>query len=97
MRDITPAYAFNIPSISDGLALDCHLFIPQSFETAIDPNEKLKWPKKGAIVAHPYAPLGGTQEDPVVMIAVEQLLDMDFVVGTFNFRYLFLTLDFITR
>lgn len=25
-------------------------------------------------------------DDPVVLAAVEQLLDLDFVVGTFNFR-----------
>lgn len=26
-------------------------------------------------------------DDPVVMTIVDQLIDLDFVVGTFNFRY----------
>ena len=26
-------------------------------------------------------------DDPVVMTIVDQLVDLDFVVGTFNFRY----------
>lgn len=53
--------------------------------------------KKGAIVAHPYAPLDGCQDDPVVMAVVERLLEMDLVVLTFNFRCvcLYLGLDFL--
>ena len=43
-------------------------------------------PIKGAIVAHPYAPLGGSYDDPVVQIAVSVLLRTGFVVGTFNLR-----------
>lgn len=41
---------------------------------------------KGAVVAHPYAPMGGCYDDPVVMEVVETLLGKGYVVGTFNFR-----------
>jgi alpha/beta superfamily hydrolase len=40
-----------------------------------------------AIVAHPYAPLGGSYDDAVVDMAASIILKQDFVVGTFNFRY----------
>lgn len=42
--------------------------------------------KKAAIIAHPYAPLGGSFDDNVVQEAAEVLLDHGFIVGTFNFR-----------
>lgn len=112
-NDIVPAYQFTIPSIPDGLTLNCRIYHPSSFnyldhsehserrrsedddltatETA-PARRKPAWRKKGAIIAHPYAPLGGCQDDPVVMAVVEQFLDLDFVVGTFNFRYV--CLDF---
>jgi alpha/beta superfamily hydrolase len=37
-------------------------------------------------VAHPYAPLGGCYDDPVVNFIGAQLLQAGYVVGTFNFR-----------
>jgi alpha/beta superfamily hydrolase len=40
-----------------------------------------------AIVAHPYAPLGGCYDDPVVASMGNALLDAGYIVGTFNFRY----------
>ena len=42
---------------------------------------------KAAIVAHPYAPLGGSYDDSVVLSLVTKLVSMGYVVGTFNFRY----------
>lgn len=86
MHDIWPAYQFTIPSLADSTALDCRIYHPQSFvgegiKATIKP-----WNPKAAIIGHPYAPLGGSMDDPVVLAAVEQLLDLDFVVGTFNFR-----------
>jgi alpha/beta superfamily hydrolase len=38
-------------------------------------------------MAHPYAPMGGSYDDRVVGIVVEEFLALGFVVGTFNFRY----------
>jgi alpha/beta superfamily hydrolase len=62
------------------------LYHPVSLQ---DPQSTGLQTKKGAIIAHPYGPLGGCMDDPVVLTVVEQLLDLDFVVGTFNFRYPF--------
>lgn len=42
--------------------------------------------KKAAIIAHPYAPLGGSFDDGVVQEATKILLDHGYIVGTFNFR-----------
>lgn len=44
------------------------------------------WNKKAAIVAHPYAVLGGCYDDPVVDLVSSTILEQGFLVGTFNFR-----------
>ncbi|KAF7517209.1 hypothetical protein PCG10_001527 [Penicillium crustosum] len=44
------------------------------------------WPNRGAIVAHPYATLGGCYDDPVVGFIGSELLQAGCIVGTFNFR-----------
>lgn len=49
-------------------------------------NDKDPSRKKAAIIAHPYAPLGGSFDDNVVHEATKVLLDHGFIVGTFNFR-----------
>lgn len=46
-------------------------------------------PLRGAIVAHPYASLGGCYDDPVVSFIGGELLGNGYVVGTFNFRYVY--------
>jgi hypothetical protein len=43
--------------------------------------------KKAAIIAHPYAPLGGSFDDYIVQQTAGILLKQGFVVGLFNFRY----------
>ncbi|KAK6527206.1 hypothetical protein TWF281_010396 [Arthrobotrys megalospora] len=42
-------------------------------------------PRKAAIIAHPYATLGGTWDDPVVLSLVSLLTRKGWVVATFNF------------
>ncbi|OBT74636.1 hypothetical protein VF21_06366 [Pseudogymnoascus sp. 05NY08] len=42
--------------------------------------------KKAAIIAHPYAPLGGSCDDYIVQQTAGILLKQGFVVGLFNFR-----------
>lgn len=37
-------------------------------------------------MAHPYAPMGGSYDDRVVGIVVEEFLANGYIVGTFNFR-----------
>ncbi|KAF2275043.1 uncharacterized protein EI97DRAFT_85844 [Westerdykella ornata] len=45
-----------------------------------------KWRRRGIVVAHPYAPLGGSYDDRVVGIVVEEFVRMGWIVGTFCFR-----------
>lgn len=86
MTDNTPVYCFTIPSVNDGTLLDCRIYHPVSLQ---EPQSAQQHTRKAALIAHPYAPLGGSMDDAVVTTVVDQLLDFDFVVGTFNFRYCF--------
>ncbi|KAI1309928.1 Alpha/Beta hydrolase protein [Xylaria venustula] len=69
-----PSLTFTIPSIYDGIELDCRVYHPPS------------WSGHAAVVAHPYAPLGGCFDDPIVDITAGTLLQLGFLVATFNFR-----------
>ncbi|KAF3762215.1 hypothetical protein M406DRAFT_46087 [Cryphonectria parasitica EP155] len=79
-----PALSFTIPSIHDGsTTLECRIYHPHS----LTPNPRAPpWRKHAAVVAHPYAPLGGCYDDAVVETVAAVLLRQGFVVGTFNFR-----------
>lgn len=80
-----PTFTFTIPSIHDYTTLDCRIYNPpHSVLNPID-NEPA-WTPQGAILAHPYAALGGCYDDLVVLSAAEEILKQGFVVGTFNFR-----------
>ncbi|KAI1174445.1 Alpha/Beta hydrolase protein [Nemania sp. FL0916] len=46
----------------------------------------ISWAGHAAVIAHPYAPLGGSFDDPIVDVAGATLLQLGFVVATFNFR-----------
>ncbi|RAL05971.1 uncharacterized protein BO80DRAFT_344989 [Aspergillus ibericus CBS 121593] len=76
----TPTYTFSIPSIHDRLRLDCRIYLPSQQQQQ---EQQLL---RGAIIAHPYAPLGGCFDDPVVGFVGGELLKAGLVVGTFNFR-----------
>jgi alpha/beta superfamily hydrolase len=77
---IKPDFAFTIPSLFDGIPIDCRIYFPkQAF------RQEHSTPK-GAIFAHPYAPLGGSYDDFVVLAVAKCLLDQGFFVATFNFR-----------
>jgi hypothetical protein len=78
-----PTSSFTIPSVHDGQLLECRLYHPLQRNK---PVRDAKSTSKGAIVAHPYAPLGGCYDDAVVMAVVKELIGQGFVVGTFNFR-----------
>lgn len=79
-----PTYSFTVPSIHDDTALDCRIYHPKDILNLIQSNEKRL---RGAIVAHPYAPLGGCYDDETVISVTECLLKQGFTVLTFNFRY----------
>jgi hypothetical protein len=81
-----PAFTFTIPSINDDTPLDCRIYHPPVL-SGTSTTGTSSWIKKGAVVAHPYAPLGGSYDDHVVAMMADELLKEGFVVGTFNFRY----------
>lgn len=81
-----PALAFTIPSIHDDTTLlDCRIHHPPALAPTAPPSAA-PWPKHAAIVAHPYASLGGSYDDPVVEAVSAALLRQGYIVGTFNFR-----------
>jgi anaerobic glycerol-3-phosphate dehydrogenase len=80
----SPTHSFSIPSIYDSIQLACRIYLPQHVLTR---NDTSQWRVRGAIVAHPYASLGGCYDDPVVSSIGGELLEAGYVVGTFNFRY----------
>lgn len=80
-----PALTLTLPSLHDGTVLDCRVYHPASLAAA-NPRAP-PWRRHAAVVAHPYAPLGGCYDDPVVEDVAAKLLRRGYVVGTFNFRY----------
>ncbi|KAJ8070131.1 hypothetical protein OCU04_000523 [Sclerotinia nivalis] len=80
-----PTLSFTIPSIHDNSSLECRIYHPACLvPTSI--SQAIPWRKRAAIVAHPYAPLGGSYDDAVVDLVASTVLKEGFVVGTFNFR-----------
>ncbi|KAK4162382.1 hypothetical protein QBC43DRAFT_78725 [Cladorrhinum sp. PSN259] len=78
-----PSITFTVPSLHDGIPIDCRVYHPESLKPS--PNSPA-WKKHAAIFAHPYGPLGGSYDDAVVDIAAATLLRIGFLVATFNFR-----------
>ena len=81
-----PAYSFTIPSCFDNLSLDCRIYHSKDLGQETIPEGTSRLTTKGAIVAHPYAPLGGCYDDGVVLAVTDCLLARGYIVGTFNFR-----------
>ncbi|KAK8103610.1 uncharacterized protein PG998_010643 [Apiospora kogelbergensis] len=86
-----PTLSFTIPSVHDGHKLDCRLFHPPGLLTPQSAEEHHAsapppWARHIAIVAHPYAPLGGSYDDPIVNLVGSVLVQAGFLVATFNFR-----------
>lgn len=90
-RPEEPHYSFTIPSIHDDITLDCRIYHPTFLadEQAELPVLEGTWRKRGIVMAHPYAPMGGSHDDRVVGIVVDEFLQAGWIVGTFNFRYVF--------
>lgn len=82
-----PHYSFTLPSIHDDTTLDCRIYHPDVFDHSPgdDARDPL-WRKRGIVMAHPYAPMGGSYDDRVVGIVVDEMLKTGYIVGTFNFR-----------
>ncbi|KAI0536080.1 Alpha/Beta hydrolase protein [Xylaria digitata] len=79
-----PSLSFTLPSISDNTKLDCRVFHPPSLCRPSHPS--VPWSGNAAVVAHPYAPFGGCFDDPIVGVVAGTLLQLGFLVATFNFR-----------
>jgi hypothetical protein len=76
-----PTFTFTVPSLHDDITLDCRLYIPSRFQVH-DNTGRLK----AVIIAHPYAPLGGCCDDPVLSAVGGELLKHGWIIATFNFR-----------
>lgn len=83
---LEPRWTFTIPSIHDDTLLSARIYHPQALTSPGAPTEK-PWRKCGIAIAHPYAPMGGSYDDRIVGIVVEEFLTAGWIVGTFNFRY----------
>ncbi|KAI1413069.1 Alpha/Beta hydrolase protein [Hypoxylon sp. FL1857] len=80
-----PSLSFTLPSIHDSTKLDCRVYHPACLDAPLGTSDK-SWRRHAAVVAHPYAPLGGSYDDPVVHLVASTLLHLGFVVVLFNFR-----------
>lgn len=79
-----PTHEFYMPSLYDGVRLSSRIYHPN--------ENNLQQPTiKGAILAHPYATLGGNNDDPVVCSTAAELVRKGYVVLTLNFRYALIT------
>ncbi|QDS68807.1 hypothetical protein FKW77_006164 [Venturia effusa] len=76
--------SFTVPSIHDDTVIHARIYHPAG--STKDPSGSEQHGIRGAIVAHPYAPLGGSYDDPVVGLVASQILKEGFTVCTFNFR-----------
>ena len=80
-----PHLSFTVPSIHDDTTLDCRLYYSAKQLVGITKESQRI---QGAIISHPYAPLGGCQDDPVVSMIVSEMTKRSLgFVCTFNFRY----------
>lgn len=79
-----PTLTLTLPSLHDGTHLDCRVYHPLSL--SISPRAP-PWQRHAAVVAHPYAPLGGSWDDHTVGVVASTLLRLGYLVCTFNFRY----------
>ena len=77
-----PSANFTLPSLYDNLELDCRLHFPKVKSGTLEDVQ----PRGCAVFAHPYAPLGGSYDDPVVASVGSVLIRNGFVLATFNFR-----------
>jgi alpha/beta superfamily hydrolase len=84
-----PRFNSTIPSIHDDTTLDSRIYHPGVLTRPplSDGSSDKPWRRKGIVIAHPYAPMGGSYDDRVVRIVLDEFLKAGWIVGTFNFRY----------
>lgn len=74
-----PRVVFTLPSVHDDTPLACRIYKPNASRNPTSIHH-------AAIIAHPYAPLGGSYDDLVVQNVGSELLNSGWTVATFNFR-----------
>lgn len=81
-----PTLTLTIPSLhDDGTMIKCRVYHPLCLHVA-GRRQKLAWRRDAVVFAHPYAPLGGQFDDHVVHAVAAVLLQLGYLVVTFNFR-----------
>lgn len=92
-----PRFNSTIPSIHDDTTLDFRIYHPDILTRPSSDEERADtpWRRKGIVIAHPYAPMGGSYDDRVVRIVLDEFLQAGWVCGTFNFRYTLLRALFV--
>jgi alpha/beta superfamily hydrolase len=85
-----PRFNSTIPSIHDDTTLDFRIYHPDVLTRPPLGGEGTNkpWRRKGLVIAHPYAPMGGSYDDRVVRIVLDEFLKAGWIVATFNFRYI---------
>ena len=79
-----PLFTFTVPSLESGTPIDCRLYALRLPVLFTSPHSS--GVARLATIAHPYAPLGGSQNDTVVLLMVEELTKKGFITLTFDFR-----------
>lgn len=82
-----PTLSFLLPSLHDEARLACRIYHPALLEEAGHGHVIQPWRRNAAVVAHPYAMMGGSYDDRIVSLIAGTLLHAGYVVATFNFRY----------
>ncbi|KAF3909311.1 hypothetical protein ABW20_dc0108974 [Dactylellina cionopaga] len=80
---LSPVLTLIVPTSSHDLTIEARVYHPPEFPVDYGCSQKSQ--RKAAVVAHPYASLGGNWDDPVVLSLVALLTSRGWVVATFNF------------
>ncbi|KXJ89573.1 Alpha/Beta hydrolase protein [Microdochium bolleyi] len=81
-----PTLSFMLPSLHDETRLACRIYHPVSLSSDSHGHHTQPWQGNAAVVAHPYAMMGGSYDDRIVDLIAGTLLHAGYLVATFNFR-----------
>ncbi|KAH7018384.1 Alpha/Beta hydrolase protein [Microdochium trichocladiopsis] len=81
-----PTLSFMLPSLHDDTRLACRIYHPASLNGTGHGRDVKAWSGNAAVVAHPYAMMGGCYDDRIVDLIGGVFLHAGYMVATFNFR-----------
>ncbi|EWC44469.1 hypothetical protein DRE_06737 [Drechslerella stenobrocha 248] len=84
-RHPSPVLTLMVPTGSHDLNVEARIYHPAEFPADYGRDARAR--RKAAVVAHPYASLGGSWDDPVVLALVGVLTGRGWIVATFNFGH----------